>query len=72
MQLYDAYEYAKQHNVDVVNYGYNWTKRNILSKQELYALLSQPTCDDYVAACGDNLSQVINQLNIIKNDLIKE
>ena len=70
-QLYDAYDYAQEHNVNIVTYGYNWKKRNILNNSQLYDLLSQPICDDYIEACGQKLSQVKKQIESIKSQLLK-
>jgi len=70
-QLYDAYDYVIKHNVNIVTYGYNWLARNILNNTELYELLSQPICDDYLEACTD-IDYVQKQLEIIKNNIPKD
>lgn len=68
-QLYDAYDCAKKHNKTIITYGYNWLERNILNNIELYDLLSQPICDDYIEAC-DDIDFIKKQIDIIKNKLI--
>lgn len=67
-QLYEDHEYAKQNNVDVIQVGYNWIEYNILSKQELYDLLSQPMCEDYLEVCED-IEFVTEQIEKLKQSI---
>lgn len=62
-QLYEAHDIVTRTKSSTVTYGYNWTKHNIITGEELHDLLLQPPCEDYMQVADSNIISKLQQIS---------